>query len=105
MAVHCGFTAARQGFTGTGLQESRRLCDSRLMTTGDEIKHFSYAAPDDPRLKRLLIRAIETMTGQPYLKSLYDEHRLNPVPGESFWSAALRNLELKIDYNKEVLAR
>jgi putative hemolysin len=75
------------------------------MATSDHIKHFSYAAPDDPRLKRLIIRAIEAMTGQPYLKSLYDEHRKNPVPGESFWSAAMRNLELKIDYNKEALAR
>lgn len=73
------------------------------MVTTNHIKHFSYAAPDDPRLKRLIIRAIETMTGQPYLKSLYDEHRLNPVPGESFWSAAIRNLELKIDYNADAL--
>ena len=75
------------------------------MVRGDEIKHFSYAAPDDPRLKRLVIRAIETMTGQPYLKSLYDEHRMNPVPGESFWSAAMRNLELTIRYNEEGLAK
>jgi putative hemolysin len=73
------------------------------MATGDDIEHFSYAAADDPRLKRLVIRAVETMTGQPYLKSLYDEHRLNPVPGESFWSAAMRNLELKIAYNEEAL--
>jgi len=70
-----------------------------------EIEAFSYATAEDPRLKRLLIRAIERMTGQPYLKSLYDEHRLNPVPGESFWAAALRSLELKLNYNDEALAR
>ena len=70
-----------------------------------EIEAFSYATAEDPRLKRLLIRAIERMTGQPYLKSLYDEHRLNPVPGESFWAAALRSLELKLSYNDEALAR
>ena len=75
------------------------------MVRGDEIKNFSYAAPDDPQLKRLVIRAIETMTGQPYLKSLYDEHRLNPVPGESFWSAAMRSLELTIRHNGEALER
>ena len=87
-----------------GLQEAPpSLRFSRHGQPGDEIKHFSYAAPDDPRLKRLVIRAIETMTGQPYLKSLYDEHRLNPIPGESFWSAAMRNLELKIAYNEEAL--
>src|SRR5258705_8975647 len=73
--------------------------------TSDDIEHFSYAAPDDPRLKRLVIRAIETMTGQPYLKSLYDAHRLNPVPGESFWAAALRSLELRIVANTEALER
>ena len=33
---------------------------------------FSYAEPTDPRLKRFIIRLIERMTGQPYLKSLYD---------------------------------
>src|SRR5687767_1719443 len=99
MAVHCGFAAERQGTSRRkGLQEDGQVCDSRLMAPGDQIKHFSYAAPDDPRLKRLVIRVVETMTGQPYLKSLYDEHRLNPIPGESFWSAALRNLELKISY-------
>jgi putative hemolysin len=66
---------------------------------------FSYAMPEDPRLKRLLIRAIERMTGQPYLKYLYDEHRSNPVPGESFWNAAIRKLELKLVYNRDALAR
>ena len=56
-----------------------------MRQTADSIDTFSYAAPDDPRLKRLIIRLIERMTGQPYLKWLYDENRSNPVPGESFW--------------------
>jgi putative hemolysin len=68
-----------------------------------QIQNFSYAAPEDPRLKRLLIRAVERMTGQPYLKQLYEEHRTKPLPGESFWAAAIRNLELKIDVNREAL--
>ncbi|HEY4264600.1 MAG TPA: lysophospholipid acyltransferase family protein [Micropepsaceae bacterium] len=66
---------------------------------------FSYATEDDPRLKRLLIRAIERMTGQPHLKRLYDEHRTNPVPGESFWAAAIRNLELNVVCNDDALAQ
>lgn|SRR5690348_16935482 len=61
--------------------------------------NFSYAAPDDPRLKRLVIRLIERMTGQPYLKWLYDDHRYNPIPGETFWEAAIRRLELKVVYD------
>jgi len=69
-----------------------------------EIDTFSYADPSDPRLKRFFIRVIERLTGQPYLKWLYEENRANPVPGESFWSAAIRKLELKLVYNEEELA-
>jgi putative hemolysin len=66
---------------------------------------FSYATSEDPRLKRLLIRAIERMTGQPYLKRLYEDHRANPIPGESFWAAALRRLEVTVKYNESGLAQ
>ena len=66
---------------------------------------FSYAEPDDPRLKRFVIRLIERMSGQPYLKWLYEDHLANPLPGESFWDAAVRRLELKIVCNEDVLAQ
>ena len=66
---------------------------------------FSYAEPDDPRLKRFVIRLIERMSGQPYLKYLYEDHLANPLPGESFWDAAVRRLELKIVYNEPALSR
>ncbi len=69
------------------------------------IETFSYAAPDDPALRRVVIRQIERMTGQPYLKSLYDEHRANPKPGESFWDAAVRRLKLRIVCNEDALTR
>jgi putative hemolysin len=70
----------------------------------DPIANFSYATDEDPKVRRMLIRAIESMSGQPYLKSLYDEHRANPIPGESFWAAAIRMLELKVVWNHEALA-
>ena len=76
-----------------------------MRQTADSIDTFSYAAPDDPRFKRLVIKLIERVTGQPYLKWLYDENRSNPVPGESFWDAAIRKLELKIVCNEEELAQ
>jgi|SRR5579871_2507511 len=69
-----------------------------------EIDTFSYADPADPRLKRFFIRLIERITGQPYLKWLYEENKAHPVPGESFWSAAIRKLELKLVYNEDALA-
>jgi putative hemolysin len=70
-----------------------------------DIETFSYAAPEDPKLKRFLIRLIERMTGQPRLKRIYDAHRTEPVPGESFWNSAVRRLDLHIDVNEDALAR
>jgi putative hemolysin len=75
-----------------------------MAESADAIDTFSYAAPDDPRLKKFIIRLIERMTGQPYLKWIYEDNRAHPVPGENFWSAAIRRLELKLDYNREELA-
>ena len=73
------------------------------MSPAKQTDSFSYATEDDPRLKRLLIRAVERMSGQPYLKSLYDEQRSNRAPGENFWAAAIRSLELTIVYNEDAL--
>lgn len=70
----------------------------------DEAGSFSYATSEDPKLKQLLIRAVERMTGQPYLKRLYQDYRAHRVPGESFWSAALRRLEVTVKYNEAGLA-
>jgi putative hemolysin len=70
-----------------------------------ETENFSYATSEDPKLKRLVIRAVEAMTGQPYLKRLYEDHQAHPVPGESFWSAALRRLEVSVSYNEQALAK
>ena len=74
------------------------------MRESKDVDRFSYATDEDPRLKRLLIRAVERMTGQPHLKRLYDAHRTNRRPGESFWAAAVRSLELKLVCNEDALA-
>jgi len=70
-----------------------------------DIDTFSYADPSDPPLEKLFIRIVERMTGQPYLKWLYEENRANPVPGEDFWDAAIRKLELNVKYNEDALAK
>jgi putative hemolysin len=67
------------------------------------IDTFSYADPSDSWFKKLVIRAIERATGQPYLKWVYDDNRAHPQQGESFWDAAVRRLELNLIYNKEML--
>jgi putative hemolysin len=71
----------------------------------DGVDTFSYAEASDPRLKRFIIRMIERMTGQPYLKSLYDERFARRAPGESFWDLAIRLLELKVVTNEDALAK
>lgn len=57
---------------------------------------FTYAAPEHGRLKRLVIRAVERITGQPRLKRLYMENQRQPLAGEGFWDAAVRLLRLEI---------
>jgi putative hemolysin len=66
---------------------------------------FSYAEPTDPRLKRFIIRMIERMTGQPHLKSLYEERFARRLPGESFWDLAIRLLDLHVVTNEDMLAK
>ncbi len=76
-----------------------------MAESSGDVDTFSYADPSDPALKRLFIRIIERVTGQPYLKYLYDDNRAHPVPGEDFWDAAVRKLELKLKYNEDALAQ
>jgi len=66
---------------------------------------FTYVSAEDPPLKRVIIRLIERMTGQPHIMRLYDFHRAHPLPGESFWNWAVRGLDLKIAVNEQVLAK
>ena len=62
----------------------------------DPTPKFTYADDKDSLGRRLLIRAIEQMTGQPKLRRLYLEYQASPMPGEDFWSAAIRKLELNV---------
>jgi len=71
----------------------------------EAVETFSYAEPGDPALKRFIIRMIERMTGQPYLKSLYDDRFVHKKPGESFWDLAVRLLEIHVAVNEDALLR
>jgi putative hemolysin len=70
------------------------------MSTKATVDTFSYATPDDPWVKRVIIRAVEVLTGQPTLKRMYLENQARPVPGESFWAAAVRHLALRVHTNR-----
>src|SRR4051812_11374537 len=66
---------------------------------------FSYATAEDPPVKRSLIRLVERATGQPALKRMYLENQRHPRPGESFFAAAVRKLDLDVRYDAAALDR
>jgi putative hemolysin len=65
---------------------------------------FSYSDETQPLLKRKTIQLIEKATGQPLLYGLYRENQKNPVPGESFWQAAVRQLQVIPTFKADSLA-
>lgn len=76
---------------------------TRQKKTLPEVDEFSYASPEDPRFKRMIIQLIERITGQPELKRMYLEHQNYPKPGENFWQAAISKLKLKVDLNEDAM--
>jgi putative hemolysin len=74
-----------------------------MADSSDALDSFSYASAEDPRLKRFVIRLIERLSGQPYLKSLYEDYRANRAPGETFWESAIERLELKLVLDEDKL--
>jgi len=70
----------------------------------DAFEEFSYAAPTDAPLKRLVIRLIERMTGQPRLKRLYRQYREERKTG-NFWEEALLRLRLSLVLEGAALAQ
>jgi putative hemolysin len=66
---------------------------------------FSYAGSDDPWLKRVVIRVIERVSGQPYLKRLYEQYLAERTPNGMFWDEALARLGVALDCNFAELDR
>jgi putative hemolysin len=60
---------------------------------------FSYSDDSQSPLARGAIRLIERATGQPELHRIYLENQRNPVPGETFFQAAIRRLDLDVVYD------
>jgi len=65
---------------------------------------WTYSSPNDTALKRSVIRLIERLTGQPHLLKMYEDYRTHPVDGETFWQAAMRKLELQLNFDPDGLA-
>ena len=65
---------------------------------------FSYSTADQPALQRAVIQAIEKMGGQRKLKKLYLQHQKSVKGGENFFSAAIRLLRMKVEFDEQALA-
>lgn len=69
-----------------------------------EIPQLSYAPYFDHPVKRKLVRAIEKVSGQPRLQKLYETYR-SDLATEPFFSAAVKLLELDVQFNASRLAQ
>ena len=65
---------------------------------------FSYSKPDDSLLKRMAIRGIERLTGQPRLERLYRQWSKAPQSGENIFQAAIRLMDVGVEHNEDALA-
>ncbi len=65
---------------------------------------LTYSNPDDPRLKRLFIRAVERASGWPKLERLYAEVREERPPASELWNSVLGKLNIEVRFDAEKLA-
>jgi len=70
-----------------------------------DTKYFSYADPNDPILRKALIRSIEFVTGQPYLYNIYRKYQKNPEKWKSFWDGCIDLLQLDVDFDEEKIKK
>jgi putative hemolysin len=65
---------------------------------------LSYASYFDDPLKRRLIRTVERMSGQPKIKQLYEHYRDHLAYDVPFFEAAMRLLDLDVQFSASRLA-
>jgi putative hemolysin len=66
---------------------------------------LSYAHPDDPWWKWQLIRGLEVATGVREIERRYEALKAKNLSGAALWGEALRQLEVSVVYDRQVLAR
>ena len=66
---------------------------------------FSYVDSNTPLLKRLLIRALEKLTGARAVEKLYLQNRTRMQPGENWFRACLDTLRVEITFDQQQLAK
>ncbi len=63
------------------------------------IEEFSYADPNDPLYRKIGIRLVEMLTGQPLLKKLYESYQALGLPHHVFFEEAIKLLEVDIRWH------
>jgi len=70
-----------------------------------DAQSFTYASPDYSAVQRMMIANIEKITGRLKIWRLYCEYRNEyGQTQESFWDAAIRKLDVSLDYDPAKLA-
>ena len=68
-----------------------------------KIPEVSYVNPTDPLWRRLLMRFVELITGQPKLQRLYDDYKRTHSDDDNFWESAVEFLNVEINYSRTQL--
>jgi len=66
---------------------------------------LTYASPDDPMPKQLLIRSVERLTGRRRLERIYDAVLNSQTDQQQLWATILRELGVHVDYDAGQLAK
>lgn len=66
---------------------------------------LTYASPDDPLPKQVLIRSVERLTGRRRLERIYNNVLETESDQRRLWAAALRELQVAVDYDVTQLAK
>ena len=68
-----------------------------------QIPEVSFINPGDPLWRRILMRVVELMTGQPKLQRLYDDYKRTRSEDDNFWESAVEHLNVDIHYDRAQL--
>lgn len=66
---------------------------------------ITYAAPEDPWARRLLIQLLEHATGRRRIEKLYQGLQARELAPTAVWGEALRLLRIGIDWDEEQIAK
>jgi len=70
---------------------------------GREETLISYASPEDPLVKRIIINSIELSTGRRRIEKAYQALKTLQIDDASVWSHVFPLLDIELSFNQEAL--